>query len=75
MFGGLATPAITMIPELYRRDDSSLTPHAYDFELAQDYLEQAGYKVKRASFNGTNIVLILGLLGLSFIQFLRHKKR
>ncbi|MCG3255366.1 MAG: hypothetical protein KAU62_04705, partial [Candidatus Heimdallarchaeota archaeon] len=75
LFGGLGTPATTIVPELFQRGDSSLTPYAYDFELAQDYLKLAGYKVKRASFNGINIILILGLISLSVIPRFKRRKQ
>ena len=75
LFGGLGTPAITIVPELFQRGDSSLSPYEYDLDIARDYLKQAGYKVKRASLSGISLILILGLFSLSVIRVRRRKQK
>ena len=72
LFLGSATPAATPVSEANPDFDSSLTPYAYDLELAKEYLELVGYKIGKASFNGIAL-MIFGLLSLAAITLLKRK--
>jgi len=75
LFRGSASPAITPVSESNPDFDSSLTPYTYDLELAKDYLEMAGYKVRKTSFKGITLIMILGLLSLSVLSLKKRKRK
>lgn len=73
MLNGVAVPASTFVPELSAGFDASLTPYAYDFDLALEFLQLAGFNTDKATFKGFGL-MILGLLSLSIVLILKRKK-
>ena len=76
LFEGIATPGTSPIADSCVGYNDSVEHYTYDLELAIDYMEQAGFQVRKTTPTKTSITILLTMVfGLTTIIGIRKRRR